>query len=161
MKTKRTPKRIGELAELAFLHRATKEGLIVSHPYGDSAPFDFITLGNGKLCRVQVKCAGRLVRHGQYHFNLRKNIGKDFERYSRQHIDFIAGYILPLDTWYILPPPFFLRASSLDISPQPNHRSIATHKAKPYFEAWHLLFDREAAGFTLHACSDHERAVHH
>jgi len=59
MKSKRTPKRIGELAELAFLHRATEKGLIVSHPYGDSAPFDFITLGNGKMCRVQVKCITR------------------------------------------------------------------------------------------------------
>jgi hypothetical protein len=36
-------KRMGELAELAFMYRAASEGIGVARPYGDSHAYDFLT----------------------------------------------------------------------------------------------------------------------
>jgi hypothetical protein len=52
------PKLIGERAECAFMHQALERGLIVSKPFGDSAPYDFIIdnrpflRGRGRLWRI-------------------------------------------------------------------------------------------------------------
>lgn len=60
----RTPKRLGELAELAFMCKAASLGFGVAKPYGDSDRFDFIVSCDGRLWRVQVKSTRtRQARH--------------------------------------------------------------------------------------------------
>ncbi len=152
MKKKRTPKETGELAELAFLHKATEKGLIVSHPYGDSAPFDFITLGNGKMCRVQVKCAGTMDENGFFHMNLMKRNKEGWAPYNRKHIDFMAAFVLPKNTWYILPPRAFQKLRFIHLPNEKKRYSRWELELEEWKENWKLLFDPEAAGFTLHAC---------
>ena len=58
--SKRTSKRRGELAELAFLWKADSLGFTVAKPYGDSDRYDFIIDSGDHLIRVQVKSASRL-----------------------------------------------------------------------------------------------------
>ena len=48
-------KDIGELSELEFLIRATKEGLIVSRPFGENQRYDFIVDNGKRRFRIQVK----------------------------------------------------------------------------------------------------------
>jgi hypothetical protein len=48
-------KRMGELAEIAFMYRAASEGIGVARPYGDSHPYDFLVQHGRRLARVQVK----------------------------------------------------------------------------------------------------------
>src|SRR5580698_4342176 len=53
-------KRLGELSELSFAHKAASEDFGIAKPYGDSERFDFILISRGwpegdKLWRIQVK----------------------------------------------------------------------------------------------------------
>ncbi len=50
-----TCKQRGELAEIAFLHKAANLGFGVAKPYGDSERYDFILDSGERLWRVQVK----------------------------------------------------------------------------------------------------------
>ena len=91
----------GEIAELAFAHRAASLGLIVSKPYGDSAPYDFVVEGNGVLRRVQVKSAS--AKDGNtYHINAGYGASNK-RRYRTDQIDVLAAHVVPEDAWYLIP----------------------------------------------------------
>jgi hypothetical protein len=49
-------KRIGELAEAAFVVKAAGLGFAVSKPWGDSERYDFILDSGNRTWRVQIKC---------------------------------------------------------------------------------------------------------
>ena len=54
--------------------------------------------------------------------------------YSPRDIDFIAAYVIPTDTWYILPIQAIPHQPEILLSP---HRNNAKHSR--FQEAWHLL----------------------
>ncbi len=54
--------------------------------------------------------------------------------YSPKDIDFIAAYVIPTDTWYILPIKATNHQSDILLTP---HSNQAKHEK--YKEAWHLL----------------------
>src|SRR6266566_7076034 len=71
-------KQRGEWVEMLFMARASREGLQVSKPYGDSAAYDFI-VESGALCsRVQVKSTRSRFEKG-FRCNLRASMSR---RYS-------------------------------------------------------------------------------
>ena len=88
---------------------------------------------NGSLfaigIRVQVKCT-RFRRGRSYKCHLDSN----GHPYSPDQIDFLAAYVIPTDTWYILP----IEATNAqpDILLTPHN---ARSKYEKYKEAWHLL----------------------
>ena len=125
----RHPKARGEWAELRFMTRATELHFIVTKPWGDSAPFDLGLVYRSRFVRVQVKCT-IFHRGNSYKCHLDSN----GVPYSPRDLDFIAAYVIPTDTWYILP----IRAThaQTDILLTPN---CPHAKYEKYREAWHLL----------------------
>ena len=93
------PKARGEWAELRFMARAAEHRLCVAKPWGDMAPYDFAVEHNGRFLRVQVKCT-RYQRGHSYKCNITSN----GTPYARTRLDFIAAYVIPADTWYIIRP---------------------------------------------------------
>jgi hypothetical protein len=136
------PKRRGEWAELLFLQRASEHGLCVSKPWGDSARYDFIVEHAARFHRVQVKCAswgppqpsGR--RSYRCHVTSRRfdwqtrNFG--YRAYSTSEIEFFAIYVVPEQTWFIVP----VRRSQMSMLLSPHDPKS---KYFPFCEAWHLL----------------------
>lgn len=61
----RTAGQIGELAELAFHHRATAMGFGVTKPYSNYEAYDFVVDSGNRLWRVQVKSSSNM-NHGAY-----------------------------------------------------------------------------------------------
>src|SRR6266550_6867368 len=99
-------KRMGELAEIAFMYRAASEGIGVARPYGDSQPYDFLVQHRRRLARVQVKSCfttKRGYRRTQFAIHVVHGIAKTKTLYSSEDIDFIAAYIAPHQTWYVIP----------------------------------------------------------
>jgi len=128
--TRRTAKRKGEAAEAAFLSKAAELGFDVAKPWGDSAQFDFI-LHTGSHCwRVQVKSA--FQRDGG-RYSVRAS--GDHIAYTKENIDFLVAYIVPTDTWYVLPVRAVVGRSGIWFSPLPNSRS----RFEIYREAWCLM----------------------
>jgi len=133
-------KRRGELAELAFLHRASKLGLKVSKPYGDSDLYDFIVDTGRRLLKVQVKSTGHVASPGVYSVNAGRHLCGGVVPYKRSQVDFMVVHIVPEDGWYILP----MRVVGWRVSlrlPSSEHGKPGAY-AK-YLEAWKLLEDRE------------------
>ncbi len=129
----RHPKARGEWAELRFMLRATELGLRVTKPWGDNSPYDLVIETSGRFLRVQVKCT-RFRRGRSYKCHLDSNGHPYTPDYTPDQVDFIAAYIIPTDTWYILP----IRATNAqpDILLTPHN---ARSKYERYKEAWHLL----------------------
>ncbi len=125
----RHAKQRGEWAELRFMTRATELGFIVAKPWGDSAPFDLALAHRGRFVRVQVKCT-IFHRGNSYKCHLDSN----GVPYRPDQIDFFAAYVIPTDTWYILP----IKAThhQPDILLTPHSKNA---KYEKYKEAWHLL----------------------
>ena len=94
----RHAKERGEWAEARFITRALELGFRVSKPWSDSAPYDLATDHRGRFRRVQVKCT-IFHRGNSYKCHLDSN----GVPYSPKDIDFIAAYVIPTDTWYVLP----------------------------------------------------------
>jgi hypothetical protein len=65
----RNSKLRGEWAELRFMTRAAEHGLMVSRPWGDSAPYDVMVERQGRVLLVQIKSTMRIVR-GAYRCHL-------------------------------------------------------------------------------------------
>lgn len=121
-------KRRGEIAELAFLLKAISLGFGVAKPWGDSDRFDFILTCRLLLWRVQVKSAwcGPPYRI--------KGSGVSNIPYTVNEIDFVAGYIIPEDLWYILPLAALGSRKVLNINPH-----LRSSPFNGYRDAWGLF----------------------
>jgi hypothetical protein len=125
----------GELGELAFLCKAAGLGFALSLPYGQMQRYDFVVDGGSNLWRVQVKSAAALDR-GLYRVGIRHSTWRRAKAYTEAEIDFAAVYIIPEQTWYILPVREVAGRTSLLFRPKGYRRlDIYAH----YREAWHLL----------------------
>jgi hypothetical protein len=130
-----TRKRLGELAELAFMHKAASLGFGVAKPYGDSDRFDFIVNWDGRLCRVQVKSTRTAHRRG-YEIAAHGCWG-GFDIYTKDEIDLIAAYVVPEDTWYVIPIEATRGRKRLCLHPNVPRRDC--YKYEKYREAWWLM----------------------
>ena len=128
----RHPKARGEWAELRFMTRAAELHLYVCKPWGESAPYDFAVDHRGHFLRVQVKCT-IYCRGNSYKCHLDTN----GVPYDPRDLDFFAAYVIPSDTWYLLP----IRATNRqpDILLTPHNPNS---KYSRYLEAWHLLMKK-------------------
>jgi hypothetical protein len=139
-----TCKQRGELAEIAFLHKAAALGFGVAKPYGDSERYDFILDSGERLWRVQVKSvattytcgAGRGYRTASCHS---RGSCKDLP-YTADEIDFFVTYIVPLDIWYVIPVKLVTPVLGICFYPS-GCRSIGG-RFEPYREAWYLMAPR-------------------
>lgn len=125
-------KSIGNMGEATFLAVASGKGLIVAHPFGDIAPYDFIIDNGNKLLKVQVKTANKC--NNVYYFSCKN--GATHSAYEKDSFDYLAAYCADIDTWYILPQKDILGMSTLTISPF----SMRATKYDKYYENWsHFL----------------------
>ena len=138
LKAVRAPKARGELAEARFLARAMGMGLTVSKPFGDSAKYDFVVDGGGGLKRVQVKSAW--VKSGTG-YQIVAGPATDYtygqrRPYRAGEIDFLAAYVAPEDTWFVIP------AKKLAKSNYVLLKMTREFRLAEYREAWRLLQGR-------------------
>jgi len=127
---RRTAKRRGEIAEAAFLSKATCLGFEVAKPWGDSAPFDFIIHTGPKSWRVQVKSAYKM-RNRRYTVKA----SGDNVTYTSDNIDFLVTYIVNENAWYVIPIAAVGGRAGLWFYPHEGSKS----RFEPYREAWCLM----------------------
>jgi len=123
----------GELAELAFLHKAASLGFGVARPHGDSERYDFIVDNGERFWRVQVKSIFGLVE-GVY--RLRGTHG-DKVPYTAEEIDFLVAYIAVENIWYIIPVDCVPASAVLAFYPSGRERGCGS--LEKFCEAWHLM----------------------
>ena len=135
---------LGERAECAFLWQAMEHGLIVSKPYGESAPYDFIVEKRrihrrgrrerrGRLWKIQVKSVQGKDPMGRYSVNMRKSYSR---RYEPGEVDFFAVWIVGAGLWYIVPGSEVFPAKGGHFYPDVQG---SRGKYEKYREAWELL----------------------
>jgi PD-(D/E)XK endonuclease len=90
----------GQISELRFQLAATVRGFTVSKPHGDNSPYDFILDNGSRLYRIQVKSTA-FDRGGSYIFHLYSGAGRRI--YTAAQVHFFALYIVPEDTFFIIP----------------------------------------------------------
>ena len=127
----RGKKRRGEWAELVFMAMAALFGLDVSRPYGESSRYDVSVEYRGRFRRVQVKSTLHPRRRKEYCINV---LGSGNRPYEPGSVDFIAAYLIPIDTWYIIPFSAIKGHCSLRFAP-----GGPRQKYEKYREAWELL----------------------
>jgi hypothetical protein len=123
------PKRRGEWAEMCFALRAMEEGLVVSKPWGEMTHYDCIVEYQGHCVRVQVKSTTFKDRGG-YSCSMRGSQGP----YKSNAFDYVAAYVIPINSWYIVPERMVRGQGSIAVYP-----TLAKCKYGPYREAWELL----------------------
>ena len=123
----------GELAELAFLHKAASLGFGVAQPHGDSERYDFILDSGERFWRVQVKSIFGMVE-GIYRGRCTHG---DKILYTAEEIDFLAVYIAPLKVWYIIP--VDCAPASGVLAFYPSGRERGSGRFEEFREAWHLM----------------------
>ena len=128
------PKIIGEWVECEFLARAAQHGLVVSKPYGDSAPFDFVVGGRQPLHRVQVRATSVFGNRA-----FRCSIGRLWPRtrFNPRNYDFLAVYVIPYQAWYLIPTRS-IRGARWAITLFPHVRN-SKGKYEQFRDAWRLL----------------------
>ncbi len=129
----RDAKRQGELAELVFAARAAAHGLRVLKPYGESCAYDFAIESGGRMKRVQVKSVG-VAERGAYRISAGK--GHSSKRaYTKKELDVLAAYVIPEDTWYLIPVEAFTPVKSIHLCPGRKSR----RKFERWREGWEVL----------------------
>ena len=125
----------GEQGELDFLSKASSLGFAVSLPYGHMQRYDFVVDSGKNIWRVQVKTTNHML-NGLYLVGMHHRANRRVRAYTASEIDFVAVYILPEKTWYILPVREVTEHRSLLFRPKGyTRRDPYAH----YREAWHLL----------------------
>ena len=121
------------------MSEAARRGFTVMRPISWGSVYDILLGDEGEgFRRVQVKSSGRprdpRWRRGKrgelYIFDTRRRDGA----YRAADLDFYALYIIPRDTWYIIPFEAIGPVEVLCVYPD-NPR----HRLEEYREAWHLL----------------------
>jgi PD-(D/E)XK endonuclease len=134
----------GDLGEVAFVHKAMSLRFVVAKPYGHNHRYDFILEGGKKLWRIQVKTCTYL-RNDLYTAHVVHSLNGAHAAYTEADFDFVAVYIMPEETWYVLPVREAAGRKSLKF-----RGPSGIHRRDPYAyyrEAWHLL--REPDGLTF------------
>ncbi|MGA9390442.1 MAG: group I intron-associated PD-(D/E)XK endonuclease [Candidatus Sulfotelmatobacter sp.] len=125
--------RCGEAAEAAFVARAKFLGFSVLIPWGNSDRYDSAVDSGHGLLRIQVKSASS-VRDSGYRV---KTTGSDGHVYTIVDIDFLAGYVVPENIWYIIPVEALGKRECIYFYPH-TRRGLKPAFEK-YREAWCLL----------------------
>lgn len=126
-----SPILLGELAEAKFNHVGTAKGLILARLW-NSRPFDFYAGLGRHIHRIQIK-ASASAANGGYHVICSHLRGRP---YTAKDIDFIAVWIEPTDTWYIIPIRALRGCKSLHVYPL---TPDSTGQYERYRERWDLL----------------------
>jgi PD-(D/E)XK endonuclease len=129
----RTKKEKGELAELAFLHKAASLGFGVAKPYGDSECYDFILDTGKRFWRVQVKSSYVASRRAYRGMAQRTNR----QRYRAGDIDFLVAYVVPRDIRYVVPVKCFSTSAAMGFYPSGCRKNAGRFEC--YREAWYLM----------------------
>lgn len=124
-------KATGNLGEAIFLAEAFERGLLISQPFGDCAPYDFIIDTFKKLVKIQVKTANR--SEDFYYFNLTH--GNKDKPYEKGSFHYLACYCVDLKMWYIIPEKYILGMSTLKISPF----SMRATKYDKFYNNWSVI----------------------
>jgi hypothetical protein len=129
----------GDLAELAFLHKAAALGFGVAKPYGDKEHYDFILDSGERFWRVQVKSTSYFEANRNAYTVNASHIGKgrQVKTYQAEEIDFFAAYIVPLGVWYIIPVNQLASLRFLRLYPSGCKSGGGCFEA--FREAWHLM----------------------
>ena len=127
-------KKRGEWVELKFMAEAAERNLPACKPYGDSENFDVVVGRTGRFVAVQVKCTIFRSKNGEGYLC---SVCSSHNVYKPGAFDFLAGYVVPEDVWYILPAKEIEGMRSVSLM-------TPTSKYEKYREAWHLL--HEAVG---------------
>ena len=99
---------------------------------------DVQRVGTHPLHRVQVKCSTQLL-NGLYRVNAHRRTQGRAVLYLPSEIDFFAVYIIPEDTWYVIPI-LAIHATSLFFRRRRDRRPGLYDQFR---EAWHLLCYRQ------------------
>ncbi len=155
-------KRMGELAELAFMYRAASEGIGVARPYGDSHPYDFLVQHGRRLARVQVKSCfttQRGYRRMGFAIIVAKHARKGVTLYSPDEIDFIAAFVAPHRAWYVIPVKALKGSKSIRLYPGGKSKRIGAFY-EHYREAWQLLKEDKKKNEKDKQHQDDQQQVH-
>lgn len=148
-------KACGEWVELLFMAEAARRGLKVARPLGE-ARYDVLVEGAGEIYRVQVKST-TFKRRECYEclcFWSRVTKTRRAKQYSETQIDLVAAYVVPEDTWFLIPVSE-LRTSTLYLPPK---KRASKSKYGRFLEKWELLgVDQERV--TIHAAEDRTELV--
>ncbi len=147
-KTKRNPKRMGEMSQAAFLVKAQSMGFGLALPWGDSEKYDFVVWARpgGRLLRVQVKATGRLNRGGYDVQPVYSTRGEGKKIYTAEDIDVLAAHVVREgkdDVWYLLPVAAFAGVKSLRLFPDLKSRNP---RWEGYRGSWEWLGPGEGGG---------------
>lgn len=133
-------KDLGEQGELEFLVAAKRKGLNPSTPYSDNLRYDVIVDNGRKLYRVQVKtiqAASSASKNTiKYRGTATHGASRGKAQYTPEDCDFIAFWVAPLDTWYIVP---ITEMTTKRINLRPHLESAGYHEK--FKEAWNLLLN--------------------
>jgi hypothetical protein len=140
----------GQWVELLFMARAAREGLKVAKPHGDER-YDVIVESRTGLHRVQVKSTlfKRFRCYECQCYWSRVGANREVMRYRPAQVDFVAAYVVPENSWFIIPVAE-IRTTRLYLPPK---EYAAPSKYAKYREAWKLL-GAVNGGLTIHACAD-------
>jgi hypothetical protein len=132
----------GDLAEQAVILEALRHGWEVLNPVGDRLPYDIVFDVNGKLFKIQVKCA--------WFDKKRKNFVVDTRRtktnrrkmlrslYNANDFDFAIVYIGELNVFYVFPVSVFISYGS-EVHLIETEKRQRKPKSADFREAWHLI----------------------
>ena|SRR5438309_5229932 len=137
---RRHPKLAGEFAESAFMTAAMERGLSVSRPFGESASYDAVvdnravhqSRSGSRLWRIQVRSVS-----GSAPYRVTTFHGSRKRPITIEDADFLAVYIVPFRTWYIIPVRRFAPTMGLWLFP---HVLASRGRYERYRETWGLLF---------------------
>jgi hypothetical protein len=133
-------KRPGAVYEYQFFAKAMELGLEIFIPAGDHLPQDcHVVNEKGKVFRVQVKGTRAPVGDGIYEkmprFRLSTGSGQSNKASIKcEDVDILAGYVAPLDTFYIIPCDKLTGVSTWVYPNDPE--SPDKHRFEKYRENW-------------------------
>jgi len=95
----------GTLGEIIFLKEAVKRDLKVSKPFSHHNKYDFIIDDDENLYRVQIKSCRMEGKGNGYRVRICNGNGSYGKKsaYGKNEIDFFGIYLVPVETWFIIP----------------------------------------------------------
>ena len=126
----------GTQAEFQFAVECAKRNWVVSSPFNDVAPYDFIIDTGETLKKVQIKGTFQEYRKrkGSYMVGASRSTRSGLRiNYDEKEVDLMALYVEPKGVWYIIPTG---ELGSTTVSVWPDK---STCNFRKYMNAWDLM----------------------
>lgn len=133
----------GDISEAFVIAESIKRGFNVSIPFGDRYTYDLIIEKDNRFVKIQIKTvylgSDNILKCAGSRRTLTNRVKTKVKFYSKNDFDFVIGYYVETNDYYIIPAEIYLTSSTEFRLSQIGQQRSMKHNPSLFLNNWDLI----------------------